>query len=160
MDDGNSVTTRLLTLLNVSAVKASKRKRTCDGFSLPTEKLNRRPVLIPASVVDTPNLDSGDTMQVPEKEPADNENDSEGALSPVLSATSAHFISEGVLDPYEEHFGNNPEVLSASSKKAVEENSWNISKDKRGILGRTVTAIPGGAEPTRPKTVKASVRAT
>jgi hypothetical protein len=41
MDDGNSVTTRLLTLLNVSAVKTGKRKRTFDD-PLPVKKLNKR----------------------------------------------------------------------------------------------------------------------
>jgi U3 small nucleolar RNA-associated protein 25 len=105
MDDGNSVTTRLLTLLNVSAVKASKRKRTCNEFSLPTEKLNKRRPVLTTVVVNTPNLDSGDTMQVVEKESANDENDPGGAFSPVLSATGAQFTLEEVLDPYEEHFG-------------------------------------------------------
>jgi U3 small nucleolar RNA-associated protein 25 len=43
MDDGNSKTTRLLTLLNVSAVKLGKRKRTYDDKDLqPSVKLNKR----------------------------------------------------------------------------------------------------------------------
>jgi len=41
MDDGNSVTTKLLTLLNVSATKIGKRKRFEDDF-VPSEKLNKR----------------------------------------------------------------------------------------------------------------------
>jgi U3 small nucleolar RNA-associated protein 25 len=41
MDDGNSVTTKLLTLLNVSATKIGKRKRAGDDF-VPAEKLNKR----------------------------------------------------------------------------------------------------------------------
>jgi len=41
MDDGNSTTTKLLTLLNVSATKIGKRKRTEDDF-VPAEKLNKR----------------------------------------------------------------------------------------------------------------------
>jgi hypothetical protein len=40
----NSVTTRLLTLLNVSAVKYGKRKRMYEELSCPTEKLNKRRV--------------------------------------------------------------------------------------------------------------------
>jgi U3 small nucleolar RNA-associated protein 25 len=39
--DGQSTTTRLLTLLNVSATKSIKRKRPIDD-SEPTEKLNKR----------------------------------------------------------------------------------------------------------------------
>jgi U3 small nucleolar RNA-associated protein 25 len=43
MDDGNSKTTRLLTLLNVSAIKAGKRKRTYEDQDLqPSVKLNKR----------------------------------------------------------------------------------------------------------------------
>ena len=41
MDDGNSTTTKLLTLLNVSATKIGKRKRT-EGDFVPAEKLNKR----------------------------------------------------------------------------------------------------------------------
>jgi U3 small nucleolar RNA-associated protein 25 len=42
MDDGNSITTKLLTLLNVSATKVGKRKRTYeDHLGLP-DKLNKR----------------------------------------------------------------------------------------------------------------------
>ena len=41
MDDGNSVTTKLLTLLNVSATRIGKRKRAQDDF-VPAEKLNKR----------------------------------------------------------------------------------------------------------------------
>ena len=41
MDDGNSVTTKLLTLLNVSATKIGKRKRV-DEFVHSETKLNRR----------------------------------------------------------------------------------------------------------------------
>ena len=41
MDDGNSITTRLLTLLNVSATKIGKRKRVEEDF-IPSEKLNKR----------------------------------------------------------------------------------------------------------------------
>lgn len=43
MDDGNSKTTRLLTLLNVSAIKTGKRKRIYDDKELqPSVKLNKR----------------------------------------------------------------------------------------------------------------------
>lgn len=42
MDDGNSVTTKLLTLLNVSATKIGKRKRTYEDHFIPSDKLNKR----------------------------------------------------------------------------------------------------------------------
>jgi U3 small nucleolar RNA-associated protein 25 len=41
MDHRNSITTRLITLLNVSATKIGKRKRAEEEF-IPSEKLNKR----------------------------------------------------------------------------------------------------------------------
>lgn len=41
MDDGNSTTTRLLTLLNISGTKAGKRKRNYSDDA-PATKLNKR----------------------------------------------------------------------------------------------------------------------
>lgn len=41
MDDGNSITTRLITLLNVSATKIGKRKIIEHDF-IPSVKLNKR----------------------------------------------------------------------------------------------------------------------
>lgn len=42
MDDGNSVTTKLLTLLNVSATKVGKRKRVYEDHLGSSDKLNKR----------------------------------------------------------------------------------------------------------------------
>lgn len=41
IDDGTSVTTKLLTLLNVSATRVGKRKIETEDF-VPAEKLNKR----------------------------------------------------------------------------------------------------------------------
>ena len=41
MDDGNTITTRLITLLNVSATKIGKQKKIEQDF-IPSEKLNKR----------------------------------------------------------------------------------------------------------------------
>jgi U3 small nucleolar RNA-associated protein 25 len=49
MDEVNSTTTRLLTLLNVSAVKTGKRKRGF-GDSIPVQKLNKRKSVLFADV--------------------------------------------------------------------------------------------------------------
>jgi len=51
MDDGNSTTTRLLTLLNVSAVMAGKRKQPFDD-SVPVRKLNKRKSVLFADALD------------------------------------------------------------------------------------------------------------
>ena len=42
MDEANVITTRLLTLLNVSATKIGKRKRPYEDDNPPQEKLNKR----------------------------------------------------------------------------------------------------------------------
>jgi len=42
MDEANVITTRLLTLLNVSATKLGKRKRPYEDDHPPQEKLNKR----------------------------------------------------------------------------------------------------------------------
>lgn len=42
IDDANSPTTRLLTLLNVSATKAGRRLQSYEESSEPREKLNKR----------------------------------------------------------------------------------------------------------------------
>jgi U3 small nucleolar RNA-associated protein 25 len=52
MDDDNNVTTRLLTLLNVSALKTSKRKRT-DDLEPSDKKLNKRSRSVQFSDVQT-----------------------------------------------------------------------------------------------------------
>lgn len=60
MDDGNSVTTKLLTLLNVSATRIGKRKRPQDDF-VPSEKLNKRKSITFAKTpIEKPNEDAMD----------------------------------------------------------------------------------------------------
>lgn len=74
LDRGNETTTQLLTLLNVSATKASKRKWVSDD-SRPKEKLNkRRVVLFDESTVNITPTDNDATVEdarVVEKEPED-----------------------------------------------------------------------------------------
>ena len=50
MDRGNETTTQLLTLLNISATKAGKRKWLVDE-SRPKEKLNKRRVVLLAEPI-------------------------------------------------------------------------------------------------------------
>jgi hypothetical protein len=70
MDDGNSVTTRLLTLLNVSAVKSDKRKRIYEDLSCSTEKLNKRRVTL-AENVDKVDAGTIESKTVPESQRED-----------------------------------------------------------------------------------------
>lgn len=91
IDDSSSTTTRLLTLLNVSATKAGKRKRTYEE-SKPVEKLNKKRAVVVAPVLEhstnTPEPSSTaeeneDNMQVDAEGEAEEE-DSAGARRIIL----------------------------------------------------------------------------
>ena len=70
MDDGNSVTTRLLTLLNVSAVKSGKRKRIYEDLSCSTVKLNKRRVAV-AENVDNVHAGTIESKTIPDSQGED-----------------------------------------------------------------------------------------
>ncbi|KAJ7680675.1 digestive organ expansion factor [Mycena polygramma] len=138
MNDADSTTTRLLTLLNVSATKAGKRKWTAVD-NVPSEKLNKRktarfvvasdseePDAVPAVTeitIDTP-------MESVEANPPENEADDEGGS-----------------DAYESHFGRTPSLLSESSRAAVDRHSWTTSRRTCGKLGAVVELVPEGSQP-------------
>jgi U3 small nucleolar RNA-associated protein 25 len=86
MDDGNSTTTRLITLLNISAVKTGKRKRLFDDDSAPVRKLNKRKSVLFADALNDAekpvfNIDTegGETVDIGHKDVTE-ENESQGAL--------------------------------------------------------------------------------
>ena len=89
MDDGNSVTTKLLTLLNVSATRVGKRKRPHDNF-VPSEKLNKRKSI---TFAETPVEKNENVMDV-EKD------------VPESSADAAIDEHEEVADPDDEGLSN------------------------------------------------------
>ena len=49
-------------------------------------------------------------------------------------------------DPYEEHFGLNPSILTDAARKAVDQRSWVTSRRNFGKLGGVVESAPEGAE--------------
>lgn len=62
MEDGNSTATKLITLLNVSATKAGKRKRLHEALDLSTKLNKRKSVrLAEDSEESTPSLPEGET---------------------------------------------------------------------------------------------------
>ena len=102
MDDLNATTTRLLTLLNVSAVKTGKRKRTFDD-SVPAPKLNKRKSVLfanisngvqePAAPNDTASHENAAADINAEAEHTDlpEENESQSTSIPLcVHRTSAH----------------------------------------------------------------------
>lgn len=100
MDDGNSTTTRLLTLLNVSATKAGKRKRTYELDAPPTEKLNKRKSVRYTStekenpVISTEVTTEKDEMKtVIEKDEKEPETDGTLAFYDLLSCVDVQQVS-------------------------------------------------------------------
>ncbi|RDB16721.1 U3 small nucleolar RNA-associated protein 25 [Hypsizygus marmoreus] len=128
----NSITTSLLTLLNVSATKAGKRKRPENEF-VPSEKLNKRK-----------------PVQFAELEPPDSNNIDDKPTTGVAEASNV--VEDGpdeaeYEDQYELHFGVKPAVLSDSSRASVDSKAWKTSKDRQGKLGTTILSMPANLQP-------------
>lgn len=70
LEEDNNTTTRLLTLLNVSALKSSKRKRTEPIEPTPRVKLNRRRS-IQSDATESSSTTSKEDEGGPEASPAD-----------------------------------------------------------------------------------------
>ncbi|KAK7053261.1 rRNA-binding ribosome biosynthesis protein utp25 [Paramarasmius palmivorus] len=139
MDDGNATTTKLLTLLNVSATKVGKRKWEIHEESRPKEKLNKRKTAKFAidetrSGTEAQDVEMEDTGSI-EEPTGDNKDDADGEET-VDSA-----------DSYEQHFGCRPIFLTDSSRLSANNRSWKASKSTRGKLGLAVLTIPEGTEP-------------
>ncbi|KII92564.1 hypothetical protein PLICRDRAFT_50928 [Plicaturopsis crispa FD-325 SS-3] len=144
MSDGSETTTRLLTLLNVSALKASKRKGVFD--QVPSEKLNKRRAV---QFIPEPS-------ETPETE-KENETTDAKSNSDVPMQVDTEEAEEGgdeleSEDPYEQHFGLNPPALSEASRDAVDRRAWINSKETLGRLGSAVVSRPeGSTAPSQPK---------
>lgn len=129
--------TVLLTLLNVSATKAGKRKRI-DEF-VPAAKLNRKRKSItfatePESIIveeKDDHLIAGDVVEAKDIDVDAGVEDAE---------------TEDAIDTYEQHYGVQPSVLSEASRTAVDRRSWKLLNAQSGHLGMTALSIPDGSE--------------
>ncbi|KAL1942815.1 hypothetical protein VTO73DRAFT_5055 [Trametes versicolor] len=136
IDEDANTTTRLLTLLNVSATKANKRKRTFEE-SKPSEKLNKKrtvQIAAPTETLNEPLQTAGEDAPV-ETEQEEGVPGGEEADDP-----------NGGADPYEAHFGLQPKALTESAREAVDARTWKSQRGKLGKLGGVVEAVPEGAE--------------
>lgn len=146
-DDTNAVTTRLLTLLNVSATKIGKRKRSYQDTDPPHEKLNKRksihfsdsenPGDVPA-VAEIP-VEEQVESNVPEE--ADDETDGELCVY-GWQAILCFRIDTAVL--YERHFGVKPASLTELSRSSIDKNARATSREQYGKLGSVLVEIPEG----------------
>ncbi|KAF8070073.1 digestive organ expansion factor [Lyophyllum atratum] len=145
IDTDTSITTSLLTLLNVSATRAGKRKLTEAEF-VPAEKLNKRKS---ARFTDPEPATSKDAIISEENM----------AVEEVLVPEDGPDDADGRGDAYERHFGIKPAVLSETSRGFVDAKAWKTSKKRGGKLGSSVLSIPGSAEsPRRTKHRRSTLR--
>ncbi|KAI0744109.1 digestive organ expansion factor [Daedaleopsis nitida] len=133
IDNSSSTTTRLLTLLNVSATKAGKRKRTYEE-SKPGEKLNKKRVVRIAEASDQ-NVDA---VEAPATDA--------GKLSAADEEVDVEEDDSAAADPYEKHFGLSPYALTDRSREAADQRVWTTRRAKRGKLSSVVEFTLGEAE--------------
>ncbi|KAH6918000.1 digestive organ expansion factor [Coprinopsis sp. MPI-PUGE-AT-0042] len=135
IDDGTNPTTKLLTLLNVSATKVNKRKRPVVDF-IPAEKLNKRKTISFSETVSVKVLDAS---------PSKNEKPSAAVVEILEEDAPANDDVEnqnGSTDLYEAHFGPSSSVISEAGRAAVDQRSWTSSREVVGKLGPAVISVP------------------
>ncbi|KAI0066038.1 digestive organ expansion factor [Artomyces pyxidatus] len=138
-DDGNTPTTRLLTLLNVSAGKSLKRKQTFDAQP-PSRKLNTRSTSSTTAasavglqeIVTKIPLTRESEKDLPEEDNAGEESGSEGG----------HDSAEDAEDPYDRHFGAKPVHLTTAARDTVDNRRWNSSTSSYRKLGSLFVSLP------------------
>ncbi|KAF8893541.1 hypothetical protein BD779DRAFT_1661040 [Infundibulicybe gibba] len=123
MDDDNSTTTRLLTLLNVSATKSGKRKWITEEHPQ-SEKLNKR------KSVKIQDETAAQPTTVSNTAPAEQHDDE----------------PEDSTDRYEHHFGPKSASVSEKIKTLVDQLAWSSSKEELGKLGSAILSIPNSGE--------------
>ncbi|XP_006455126.1 hypothetical protein AGABI2DRAFT_209438 [Agaricus bisporus var. bisporus H97] len=146
MDNGNSVTTKLLTLLNVSATKIGKRKRTYEDHFVPSSKLNKRKSASFA-IADEPVQSEGVEDANQGGKP-----DVDVDMDPVTVEEGKKDVegdeTEDATEGFEKHFGNDPAILTEASRTTVDSRSWKITNEKLGSLGSAKVSKVESSEAT------------
>ncbi|CAL1706732.1 unnamed protein product [Somion occarium] len=140
IDRGGETTTQLLTLLNVSATRAGKRKWTADEAK-PSQKLNKRRTTVQLEESSAVTLEVETAPGNPETIKANEEPehvDEEEEEIIVGEHGVVEDAPENNTDPYETHFGPDSQVLSENKRNAVDERAWKTSKGALGKLGNVV----------------------
>ncbi|KDQ57420.1 hypothetical protein JAAARDRAFT_177545 [Jaapia argillacea MUCL 33604] len=148
MSDGNTTTTRLLTLLNVSATKSHKRKWV-DEVSSPPKKLNKRKsTSFNVSPLDAPTSVKPKVVEVLEEGMALSADDDEPAQGLPDAVDDAETEVSG--DPYEVHFGTDSTVFTEVAKADMDQRALKSTKEQHGKLGTLISEFPRSCpEPTK-----------
>ena len=162
LEEDNNTTTRLLTLLNVSALKSSKRQRTGSIEPTPRVILNKRRSVQPDTTETTSAAPEGDEGKSETPLPdttgpeetaavAEDVEDDHGTCAVIHCKLSANGILEEKQDPYEEHFGAQSSHLTPTSQGSMERNAWKITRSNWKALGSVTESAPEGSSlPTLP----------
>ena len=164
LKDANSPTTRLLTLLNVSALK-SKKRPTENPY--PCEKLNRRKLPSTAEPQCEPEL-SGLQNATHTSDGVNAKQDMDGCQHEQNDSECEHLhrsvprrLSRSVFPQahnlYDEHFGPNPEILTEHSRTLVDAKQWKSSREKIGKLNAVASVLPEVSLPSQ-RAKKTAVR--
>ncbi|EGN99752.1 hypothetical protein SERLA73DRAFT_167642 [Serpula lacrymans var. lacrymans S7.3] len=128
MDDGNNTTTKLLTLLNVSALKLGKRKRETQvdpEHVLTPQKLNKRASIKFAIDSEESSPEEPQSLSLDGAQNAmDQEPDSVDSLDEIKDDTDP----QDAMESYESHFGPNPSILTEESRTAVDGRQWKTAR--------------------------------
>ncbi|KAH9935741.1 digestive organ expansion factor [Fomitopsis serialis] len=129
VEDASAVTTKLLTLLNVSATKVGKRKHPFEDIvAKPGERLNKRRAISFSDASDT--LSTKKSPEPTSEDVADKEREAEEGPEEVEEDSP-----DKGDDPYETHFGAKSTLATEAARNAVERKSWATHRDKHGRLG-------------------------
>ena len=147
MGDTNAVTTRLLTLLNVSGTKIGKRKSPYEDDDTPPEKLNKRKSIRFSDSENHSDSPAATEVVVEEvtkgKVPEDVAEEIDGkSYACDWKAISYFWTDTGGL--YERHFGVKPTLLTESSRSAIDKNARVNSRESYGKLGSVLVEITEG----------------
>ena len=143
-DDTNAVTTRLLTLLNVSATKIGKRKRSYEAADVPHQKLNKRKSIHFSDSENPPDVPAVAEIHVEEKNvPEDVDDETDGEFCVCGRQAILYFwIDAAAL--YERHFGVKPASLTEPSRSSIDKNARVSCREQYGKLGSVVVEVPEG----------------
>ncbi|KAG5639038.1 hypothetical protein H0H81_007651 [Sphagnurus paluster] len=147
IETDTSITTSLLTLLNVSATKAGKRKLPDPEF-IPAEKLNKRKSARFSDSEPTVSKDANEPKEGaevegnPRNDDVHDDVDGAGVCFAYCWWRRKNDAKVIAVDSYERHFGLNPVNLTEEARASVDGRSWKISKQKNGKLGSTVLSLP------------------
>lgn len=141
--DGNSTTTKLLTLLNVSATRLGKRKWDGVDEFKPGEKINKRKsVRIDVEPTDLTVVETDIVMEETVVEELEEEEVVGASHSNLSLFRELKHLAD---DPYEAHFGCKPAALTDAARSAIDKRSWTTSTRKIGKLGPAIESMPEGS---------------